>query len=248
MAAPASSGTVSARGGAIHYASYGKGPPVILLHGGLSNSDYWANQLPFLARDHRVILIDSRGHGRSTRSALPYSYELMASDVIAVMDQLKLRKAAIVGWSDGAIIGLVLAIRNPERLTCVFAFAANMDPSGVNLDATEKPPFSTFVAQARKDYERLSPTPDKFDDFLAAIGKMWETEPNYSAADLGKIHVPVAIVDGDHDEAIKAAHTAYLARSIPGARLIWLKDASHFAMMQDPAGFNAALDAFLRGR
>ena len=77
---------------------------------------------------------------------------------------------------------------------------------------------------------------------------MWETEPHYTAADLATIRVPVAIVDGDHDEAIKAEHTAYLARSIPGAKLVWLKDTSHFAMMQDPAGFNAALLAFLDGR
>lgn len=248
MAAPATSGSVRTDGADIHYTTYGKGPPVILLHGGLSNSEYWANQVPFLARSHRVILIDSRGHGRSTRDGRPYTYELMASDVMAVMDRLKLPKVAIVGWSDGAIIGLVMALKHPERLTRVFAFAANMDPSGVNLAATEVPPFSTFIDQARKDYARLSPTPDKFDDYLAAIGKMWETEPNYSATDLARIHVPVAIVDGDHDEAIKAEHTAYLARAIPGAKLVWLKDASHFAMIQDPAGFNAAMAAFLDRR
>jgi pimeloyl-ACP methyl ester carboxylesterase len=221
---------------------------VVLLHGGLSNSEHWANQIAPLARTHRLILIDSRGHGRSSRDDRPYSYELMASDVIAVMDILKLQKAAVVGWSDGAIIGLVLALKHPDRLTRVFAFAANMDPSGVDIGGTERPPFTTFIEQARKDYARLSWTPDGFDDFLTAIGKMWETQPNYSAADLGTIRVPVAIVGADHDEAIKADHTAYLARSIPGARLIWLKDTSHFAMMQDPKGFNAALSAFLDGQ
>jgi len=245
MPAPDQSGSVAHDGADIHYKEYGKGPPVVLLHGGLSNSDYWANQVAPLARSHRLILIDSRGHGRSTRDGRRYTYELMASDVLAVMDRLKVKKAAIVGWSDGAIIGLVLALKHPERLTRVFAFAANMDPSGVNVAGTEQPPFTTFIDQARKDYARLSPTPNGFDDFLAAISKMWETEPNYTAADLGRIRVPVTIVDGDHDEAIKAEHTAYLARSVPGARLVWLKDTSHFAMMQDPAAFNAALGAFL---
>ena len=77
---------------------------------------------------------------------------------------------------------------------------------------------------------------------------MWATEPNYRAADLARIHVPVAIVDGDHDEAIVRAHTEYLARSIPGAKLVILHGLSHFAMLQKPAVFNAAVLAFLKER
>ena len=77
---------------------------------------------------------------------------------------------------------------------------------------------------------------------------MWADEPNYTAADLARIATPTAIVDGDHDEAIKRDHTEYLARSIPGAKLIILRDVSHFAMLQDPAQFNAATIGFLDGR
>ena len=77
---------------------------------------------------------------------------------------------------------------------------------------------------------------------------MWDTEPNYKAADLARIHVPVAIADGDHDEAIKREHTEYLARSIPGAKLVILPGVSHFAMLQKPALFNAAVLRFLKGR
>jgi pimeloyl-ACP methyl ester carboxylesterase len=247
MPTPASSGRIGNEGALIYYASYagGDGPPVILLHGGLANGEYWVNQIAPLAKTRRVIVIDSRGHGRSTRDGRPYSYELMASDVIAVMDALKLPKAAIVGWSDGAIIGLVLAIHHPERIDRVFAFAANMDPTGVNLDALSTPTFGGFVKRAAGDYARLSSTPGGFEDFSQAIQKMWEVEPNYTAAGLARIHVPVAIVDGDHDEAIKGAHTEYLARSISGARLIWLPGLSHFAMLQDPAAFNVAMASFL---
>ncbi|MEI9850691.1 MAG: alpha/beta hydrolase [Sphingomonas sp.] len=245
MPAPAGSGAVENSGAKIHYATYGEGPPVILLHGGLANGEYWANQVAPLAKTRRVIVIDSRGHGRSSRDDRPYTYELMASDVLAVMDALGVPKASIVGWSDGAIIGLVLAIHHPERLDRIFAFAANMDPSGVNLDAVNTPTFASFIVRAGADYKRLSPTPDGFDAFAAAIGKMWEVEPNYTAADLARIHVPVAIVDGDHDEAIRIAHTEYLAKNIPGARLIWLPGLSHFAMLQDPAAFDAALTSFL---
>ena len=245
MPARAASGYVAHDGARIYYATYGKGPPVVLLHGGLANGEYWENQVGPLARTRRVIVIDSRGHGRSSRDERPYTYELMASDVLAVMDALKVRKAQVVGWSDGAIIGLVMALKTPERVERVFAFAANMDPSGVNLDALSVSTFHDFVGRAGADYARLSPTPTRYADFTSAINHMWEHEPNYTAADLGRIRVPVAIVDGDHDEAIKAEHTAYMARAIPGARLIWLPGLSHFAMLQDPAAFNAALTSFL---
>ena len=102
--------------------------------------------------------MDSRGHGRSTRNAEPYGYDLMASDVVGLMDFLKIPKAAIVGWSDGAILGLDIAMQHPERLSKLFAFAANSDPSGV-ADIGQSPVFNAFIARAEKEYEKLSPTP-----------------------------------------------------------------------------------------
>jgi pimeloyl-ACP methyl ester carboxylesterase len=240
------SGFVPHDGARIWFQTFGAGPPVVLLHGGLANSRYWGNQVPALMRaGYRVILIDSRGHGRSSRDERPYTYELMASDVVAVMDRLGVDKAAVAGWSDGAIIGLVMAIRSPARLTRVFAFAANMDPSGVKPDVDKNPTFARFEARAARDYAALSPTPRGYADFAKAINRMWATEPDYKAADLARIRTPAAIVDGDHDEAIKREHTEYLARAIPGAKLVILPGASHFAMLQRPEAFNAALLAFL---
>ncbi|MEJ0065309.1 MAG: alpha/beta hydrolase [Caulobacteraceae bacterium] len=236
-------------GARIYFTTYGHGQPVVLVHGGLANQRYWGDQVPALIKSgYRVVLIDSRGHGRSSRDRRPYTYELMASDVVAVMNVLHLRKAAVVGWSDGAIVGLVMALKHPERVTRVFAFAANMDPSGVKDDVTTNPTFARFEQQAAVDYRSLSPTPADFTSFQAAIEQMWAQEPNYSAADLAKIAVPVAIADGDHDEAIKRDHTEYLARSIPGARLVIIPDASHFAMLQQPDAFNAAVIGFLAGQ
>ena len=118
-------------GARIWYATYGPGPPVILLHGGLGHSGNWGYQVPALvASGYRVVLIDSRGHGRSTRDARPFLYELMASDVLAVMDAVDLDKAAVVGWSDGACIALILGATAPARVAGVFFFGCNMDPSG----------------------------------------------------------------------------------------------------------------------
>ncbi len=242
----AAKGYVPHAGAQIYYAVYGSGAPVILLHGGMANGDWFGDQVPALVRSGRqAILIDSRGHGRSTRDAQRYTYELMESDVLAVMDALKIRRAAVVGWSDGAIIGLVMALKHPERLTRVFAFAANMDPSGVKPGVAENPTFKSAIMRSAGQYARLSRTPNGFPAFDKAIEAMWNTEPNYRAGDLRRIHTPVAIVDGDHDEAITRAHTEYLARTIPGAKLIILRDASHFAFLQQPAAFNAAMLRFL---
>jgi pimeloyl-ACP methyl ester carboxylesterase len=155
------SGTAPVNGIKIWYAEFGRGEPVILLHGGLANANYWGNQVPVLAKRHRVIVMDSRGHGRSTRDAAPFGYDLMAADVLALMDFLKIPKAAIAGWSDGAILGLDIAIHHPERVTRLFAFAANSDPGGVK-DIGQSPVFTGFIARAQKEYERLSPTPDQY--------------------------------------------------------------------------------------
>ena len=238
------SGTAPVNGIKIWYAEFGRGEPVILLHGGLANSAYWGHQVPALAKRYRVIVMDSRGHGRSTRNAEPYGYDLMASDVLGLMDYLKIRKAAIVGWSDGAILGLDIAINHPERLTKLFAFAANSDPSGV-ADIDKSPVFNAYIARAEKEYERLSPTPHEYKSFLEQITKMWETQPNFSAAQLNAIKVPTWIVDADHDEAIKRENTEFMAREIPNAGLLLQPKVSHFSFLQDPAQFTADVLHFL---
>jgi pimeloyl-ACP methyl ester carboxylesterase len=208
-------------------------------------SDYWGHQVRALARRHTVIIMDSRGHGRSTRDTRPYGYDLMADDVVALLDTLHIAKADVVGWSDGAILGLDLAIRHPDRVGKVFAFAANTVTSGVQEGVEKTPVFARFIERARGEYAKLSATPGDYDAFVAQITRMWETEPNWTDAQLQSIRAQVMVVDGDHDEAIKRAHTEYIAATIPNAGLLILPNTSHFAFLQDPALFNAALLHFL---
>ena len=238
-------GYVEHDGAKIWHASYGSGAAVILLHGGLGHSGNWGHQVRMLVGSgHRAVLIDSRGHGRSTRDARPYTYELMAADVLAVMDALRLEKAPIVGWSDGACTALILGRQAPARVAGVFFFACNMDPSGTKT-IEPSPILDRCFHRHSQDYAELSSTPDQFDNFVAAVGQMQRTEPNYSARDLAEIRVPVAIVQGEHDEFIKPEHAEYLARSIPGAKLMLLPGVSHFAPLQRPEQFNQVLRAFL---
>jgi pimeloyl-ACP methyl ester carboxylesterase len=238
-------GYVEHDGAKIWYAAYGSGVPVILLHGGLGHSGNWGHQIPMLvSAGHRAVLIDSRGHGRSTRDLRPFTYELMAGDVLAVMDALHLEKAPIVGWSDGACTALILGRQAPTRVAGVFFFACNMDPSGTKT-IEPSPILDRCFHRHIQDYAQLSSTPDQFKAFAAAVGQMQKTEPDYSERDLAEIHVPVAIVQGEHDEFIKPEHAAYLARNIPGAELILLPGVSHFAPLQRPAQFNGVLRDFL---
>jgi pimeloyl-ACP methyl ester carboxylesterase len=218
------------------------GKPVIMVHGGLANANYFGRVIPFLVDEgFRVIAVDSRGHGRSTRSVQPYSYELMASDVVAMLDALRLPKADLVGWSDGGIIGIVLAIRDPERLNRVFAFGANTVPEGLIPDFDKEGVFADFEKQAGDEYEKLSPTPGQYDSFLKQIGEMWATQPRITDGQLKAIRTPVTIADGRYDEAIKQSHDRYMAAAIPDAHLMILPGVSHFAALQNPPLFARAV-------
>ena len=219
------------------HAIFGQGDPVVFLHGGLANADYWGLQVPACARHYQVITMDSRGHGRSTRDGRPFGYDLMADDVIALLDHLKIQRTAIVGWSDGAILGLDLAIRYPNRVSRVFAFAANTDPSGVIGDVDKNPTFAAFIDRAGHEYAKLSPTPADYTAFVAAISKMWETQPNWTSTQFAAIKTPILVVDGDHDEAIKRPHTEQIAAQIRTAGLLMLPQTSHFSFLQDPDQF-----------
>ena len=223
----------------------GGGDPVLLLHGGLGSTLNWGNQVPELMKTHKVVAVDSRGHGRSTRSAQPFGYALMAADVLAIMDHLKLDKVSVIGWSDGGIIGLILAMDHPERLNGLFAFGANYSVAGVNPAVETNAVFGQAIGMAAENYAKLSPTPGEFDAFLTQISAMWFSQPDFKPEQLGAIKVPVTIADGQYEEAILPEHTVEMAKLIPGAKLLIIPNVSHMAMWQDPAAFSAAVEAFL---
>jgi pimeloyl-ACP methyl ester carboxylesterase len=259
MPKAAQSGFAPVNGIQMYYAVYGEGSPILLIHGGLSHADVWANQVPKLVEArYQVIVADSRGHGRSTRTKEPFGYDLMASDYLALLDHLKIGKVALVGWSDGGIIGLDIAMRHPERLTALFAQAANATTDGVLPNLDKHPVFGGFMQKMRADYDRLhawsrqqrgeKSAASDYDAFMEQIGHMWASQPSWTKEQLAAIRVPTAIAAGDHDEAIAYPHTEYLARTIPGAWQVILADASHFAMLQDPDGYTEAVLAFIEGK
>lgn len=243
---PASrTGTVETAGARIWYADIGSGPPVILLHGGMGNANQWGHQVPALiAAGYRVVAIDSRGHGRSTRDAQPFSYALMAADTRAVMDALGIDRAAFVGWSDGACIALVLAAATPERVAGILFFACNVDPTGTRPFVMTDT-IGRCLARHRADYEALSPTPAAFNELGPALQPMQANELDYGPGELAAIGVPVTVVHAEDDEFIQPEHARHIAAHIPGARLVELAGVSHFAPVQRPALFNEAMLEFV---
>lgn len=242
---PKDEGRVEVGGASIYYAIFGSGPPVILLHGGFGSGEDWGSEIPALTGRVRVIAVDSRGQGRSTRGSAPLSYATMAGDVIAVMDHLGIGQAAIIGWSDGAIVGLHLAIHQPDRVERLFAFAANFDGSASVPGGSRSATFKTYFARARRRHQAISPAPRDADKVQDALRKMWAKEPRYKAAELAKIRALTWVVDGERDEIISAAHTKALAAKIKGSKLLILPGLSHFALWQDPETFSQAMLDFL---
>ncbi len=228
-------------------ASWGEGPAVVLLHGGLGHSGNWGYQVASLLESgYRVITIDTRGHGRSTMDERPLTYHLLAKDLLAVLDELNVDRAALVGWSDGACTAMVLAQMLPERVQGVFFFACNMDPSGT-IELTEFGlALQRCFARHQSDFAALSPNPQGWEALNAATGLMQKTEPNFSAAELNAIPTRVTLVLGEHDEFIKREHMEYLHRELPSSELIILPHVSHFAPWQRPEMFNQTLLQFLK--
>lgn len=120
-----------------------------------------------------------------------------------------------------------------------------MDPSGTK-PVEPNPVIDRCLSRHREDHSELSTTPDEFDSLLEALGQMQRTQPNYSAKDLSRISVPVAILHAEFDEFITREHAEYLAENIPESRLQFLSGVSHFAPVQRPDQFNAAILAFIR--
>ena len=239
--------SVTLNGAEIAYAVIGTGDPVVLVHGGDANSEHWAFQVRALVDQYQVILLDSRGHGRSPYNGSSLTYVQLADDVLALLDLLGIERAHLVGWSDGGIIGIDLALRHPERLGKVVAFGANADLGGYRTDTGDEGAIIyAFGAHNDPDYARLSPAPERHSEMVVALRQMWETEPAYTAEELRAITTPFLIMAGADEEIIAEAHTRYLADTIPGAELALLPNCGHFGHMQEPEAFNARMLAFLQ--
>ena len=217
----------------LYYETYGNGEPLIMLHGNGGSIDAFRNQIPFFEKYYRVIAIDSRLQGKSGGSSDTISYELMASDFCALLDQLQIKSAYVLGWSDGGIDGILMALNCPDRVKKLAA-------SGANTVAD-----TTALSQADFDWMKKVIADPKSSAKEKALNQMMIDQPNILFSELGKIKCPVLIMAGDRD-MIKAEHTLKIFQSIPGASLCIFPDSHHGVCQQHPELFNETVLRFFQ--
>jgi len=224
----------------IYYETYGSGRPVLLLHGGLGSSVDMRHQIQALAATRFVIAPDSRAHGRSTGADAELSYRAMADDMAQLLDQLGLNRVDVVGWSDGGIVGLDLAMRYPGRVGRLVVMGANYDVDGL----IKMPMPEAVVPPTPRFYARNAPNPAQWPLLYRKVLAMWQTQPHYNLKDLKKIEAPTLVMAGEFD-AIRREHTEQLAGAIPGSKLDIIAGGSHSVLGEKPDIVNADILRFL---
>jgi pimeloyl-ACP methyl ester carboxylesterase len=237
---------VSDDGAHLHYVEAGKGPPLLLLHGGGSNRDAFFAQLPFLAHHFHVYALDSRGHGRSEHGDGSLSYERYAEDVYALLKQRHIPRATLIGWSDGGNTGLVLAVAHPESVCRMVVIGANYNPSGIRRNPHAPPPTPhEWTSELVRNLYHLLPLPEHVKSpGNDELKQLWASGPNLTSGDLHQIKAQVLVVGGEYD-LIGRDHLRATQQAIPGARLKIFPHVGHNLMQDVPDKMNQALRNFL---
>lgn len=231
----------------VYYEDRGHGPALFLLHGGVGNGMQFDQQAPVFAKTHRVIVPDACAQGRTSDRADSLTYHAMAEDVVGLMDHLHIKRADIMGWSDGGVTALDVAMNHPDRVDHIVTFGANFRPDGLNLPDilwNRTATADSFGADMKKGYEELAPDPGHYAISMNRVIALWRDQPNYTEADLGRIRAKVLIAAGEHD-VIRPDHTEALAHAIPGATLWIVPGGSHSVMQEQPELVNRRVLEFL---
>lgn len=222
----------------IYYEIYGEGTPLVMLHGGYTDSDVWTVETQILEKSFQVIEIDSRGHGRSTDGEGPITYELMADDTMRLLDQLGIRNAHFAGWSDGAVIAAQIAAFHPERVNRLVligaAFGADTYVPLFSSVLGNEQLFKTFADTTfGLKYKAINPQPGHWPVFRDKLYALWRSEcylpvnPEYCLEPLERINAPTLVMVGKN-EIIRFDHTQAIVDAIPDAELEVLYLAGHF--------------------
>jgi pimeloyl-ACP methyl ester carboxylesterase len=231
----------------IYYEIYGSGEPLVLLHGNSGSINAMEFQIPELSKKFKVIAIDSRAQGKSTDSDKEMTYALMAWDVSELIAKLGFKSVYIVGWSDGANVGLELALAHPQQVKKLVAIGANythenfmVPANGVTMDKDDPRllKMMVFINNFKKIMRKQSSIVQK------KLEDMMEKYPNITVEQLRQIKMPVLVVVGDHD-AININQTISLFSSLPHAQLLMVPGASHLALVEQPALVNSEVIKFL---
>lgn len=241
-------GYVKANGVNTYYEVHGEGGPLLLLHGGTDTIESFREQTPALAKRFKVILPERRGHGRTADVEGPITYELMAQDTIAFMEALGTGPAHLVGWSDGAIVGMLVAMWRPDIVKRFVSVGGNFHVDGLTEEFTayvRRATAETFFPSAVEAYKQMSPDgPEHWPVVFEKIMRMWLAEPQMTSQELAAIKAPTLVMCGQND-IMTLEHTIELFRAIPSGQLCVLPGTSHFLLHEKPDLANRLLIEFL---
>jgi len=223
----------------LHVLDAGTGPAVLLLHGNGEDGASLAPVAADLARDHRVLSPDARGHGRSPRGDGPLTIARMADDAAAVLTAAGpgAVPADVVGYSDGGNVGLMLALRHPETVRSLVVYGANVDPSGLTTRTRADVTKAWLTQRARGAVDPAARA-------RAEVLDLMVRQPRIPLRALGRIAVPVLVAAGE-DDVIRRAHTEAIAAHLPAGECVIVPGADHGLPMSDPAAFVTLVRAFL---
>ena len=230
---------IKTRGINLYYETYGEGEPLLIIHGNGGSINNFIYQIPFFAKSYKVILADSRAQGKSVDKGDSLSYEMMTDDLNALLDTLHLKNCNVIGWSDGGINGLLLAMRHPDKVKKLAVTGANLWP-----DATAVDPFIYEWAKNYYDSLKRLPTTPNIKESIK-LTRLLAFEPHITAKQLQKIKCPTLVIGGDHD-VILPQHTMLIAQSIPNSYLWILPNSGHSTPIFYREIFNTEIDNFFK--
>ncbi|MCK5075856.1 MAG: alpha/beta hydrolase [Calditrichia bacterium] len=222
----------------LYYEIYGKGEPLLFLHGGLSSSKDFENCIPGFSKHYRTIFVDRRGHGKSYDNNEPYSYAGMGDNMKTFLDYLKIDSVNVIGWSDGGVVGYHLAAKYPSKVKKLIAVGANYLVEGLTDETInwiktqlniEK--ISNSIPNLEEEYKKFNPQPKNFKNFLEQSQKMWLNDPYIPKKDFEKINIPVLLVAGDND-GITLEHMTEMYKILKNSQLCILPNTSHFVFSE----------------
>ena len=226
----------------------GDGDPVLLLHGGYCSLETMRPQIEALSKRYRVVAFERPGQGRSPDRNGPVTFDAMVGDTLGYLDGMRIDRPHVIGFSDGAIIGYLMAIRHPERVRSLVAISGNTDASvGTDLspDQLERAMPRSEIDALTADYARLSPDgPEHAEVIFGKLMEMWKREPKLSRAELEGISAPTLVMAADHD-VIPLDHALMIRSTIPDAQLCVIPDSSHMLLTDRPELVNLVLSEFL---